>query len=256
MITLLVHESCHYAACFLVGNHIEQVDLLPFGGIMTYKQGIIPHKGLKGVWVHAAGPIGNYIFLHCLGQPIVQQYLHPAFLRSLLLANSSMLFINLLPALPMDGGHIVFCLGYYLFPVFDLIRWLSRLGRCVGISGIMLAVYGLLLYNKLNCSVLIVSIHILFCIGKDHRNLLAENIYPIIHERLAQSVGIRRVEHYLVMHNEPLFNLIPSLKEGRSVSFFFSQEQQLFELTEYAFCRALLENPSSTVKEAYLKFTQ
>ena len=256
LLTLIVHEAFHYGACLLVGEQIEQVELTPCGGVMTYKEGTIPHKGIKGVIVHASGPMGNYLFLIALCLPMVQRCVNPLYLRSLFLANSSMLLINLLPVFPLDGGHIVFCLGYYFFPVAKLIRFLSALGTTVGGCGIALSVYGFLFQQQLNCSLLIISIHLFFHARKEQKLLLAENIFTVIHERLCEVTRIKRIQHYLVMQDEPLTNLLPTLREGISVSYFFWEENLRLELTEYAFCQALLEKNSVTVKEAYLKYTQ
>lgn len=255
LLALIVHETFHYIACCLTGEQIEQLEITPFGGVMTYKRGTCPHKGLKGIIVHAAGPIGNYLVLLCIRLPDIQHFVHLHFLHSLMISNASMMLLNLLPALPLDGGQIVFCLGYYFFPIAKLVHYLSKLGTVVGLAGIMLAAYGLLRYQLLNCSLLIVSIYMVFSAKQSKKTLLAENICAVVHERLSDLPRIQHIEQYRVASNTSLYELIPYLKEGYSVSFCFLENKQYLELTEYAFCHALCVCASLSVKEAYHRFS-
>ena len=255
LLTLIMHEACHYIACSLMKEQIEQVEITPFGGVMIYKRGSYPHKGMKGVFVHAAGPIGNYLLLLCVSLPSIQQGVPSQILHALITSNISMLLLNLFPALPLDGGRIVLCLGYYFFPAAKLIRLLTMMGICIGFAGIVLTVYGLLVYQTLNCSLLIVSIYMMISASQSQRTLLAENIYAVVHERLSESPKVQRIEQYRVAPNTPLYELIPYLKEGCGVSFYFSENNQDLQLTEYAFCRALCARTCISVKDAYHLFT-
>lgn len=255
LLTLFVHEICHYAACRLLGGQIECLEITPLGGVMTYKRGSVPPKGVKGITINAAGPIGNYLFLLCVSLQNVQWCIPAALLHNLIVMNTSMLVLNLLPALPLDGGHIVFCLGYYFFPLVKLIRFLSAMGKAIGGLGLILSVYGLLVWQTLNCSLVIVSLYLIFCSVRSQHSLLAENIYTIIHERLSAPVQIKRMTPYLVSPDIVLYELIPCLKDGHAVSFFFMENRQYLELPEAAFCQALLASPTVTVREAQQSFT-
>lgn len=251
LIAFLIHEFCHFAAAKLVGEQIAALDITPCGGVMIYKSGTVPNKGIKGILVHSAGPAGNWLMLLTAGIPAIEQCFHPAFIRSLLLANLSLLTINLLPVLPLDGGHIVFCLGYYFFPVASLVRMLSMLGMFTGFLGIALSVYGLAIYQMLNCSLLIISFYLIISEGSRRRILLCENVYAVIRERIQTPVRIRKKVAYQVSHDTPLRDLIELLRENTAVSFFFQDGYHLSELTEEAFCWALLSANSETIHDAY-----
>ncbi|MBQ7887797.1 MAG: hypothetical protein IJ313_13025 [Clostridia bacterium] len=256
LIALLIHELWHYVAGRIVGEQIDQLELTPFGGIMRYKRGTVSHKGLRGVFVHAAGPLGNYMCLLAAGMPVIQKAVSPELLRSLIVSNASMLVLNVLPALPLDGGQIVFCLGYYFFPIAKLANCLSVLGIAVGISGVLLAVYGLIIRQMLNCSLVIVSLYLIVCARKSQRSLIAENIYAVVQERLTESIRIKRIEHYQVAPDTALFELIAFLKQDAGVMFSFSEGSRVHVLTEYVFCHALLTVPSMTIREACLNSAQ
>lgn len=254
LLTLFVHESCHYAACRVVKERIEQVEITPFGGVMTYKAGSIPHKGFKGILVHSAGLLGNYLFLLCISLPVFQRFIQLPLLRSLFISNASMILLNLLPALPLDGGHIAFCIGYYFLPIAKLARFLSSLGMIFGGAGVFLALYGLVFHQVLNCSLLIVGVHLIISARASYGILLSENICAVIHERLSAPIKVMRIERYHTLPDVKLFELIPFIKEGSEVSFIFTSNEQVCELSEAVFCQALLTSPSMTVCDAFFTF--
>lgn len=256
LLALLVHEAGHYAASRIIGEQIARIYLTPFGGVMQYKRGVVPSKGVKGVFLHAAGPLGNYLFLLGIGLPGVQNIFHHDLLRILILANSSMLLFNLLPALPLDGGQIVFCIGYYLFPVTKLASVLFSLGILTGISGLMLSIYGLISHQMLNCSLVIVSLYLIVITIQSRKTLLAENICAVIQERWTAPPRIRRIEHYQVSPETPVLDLVPLIKENISISVSFSDDNHTRILTEDILCNALLSKSQSTLREAYALFSQ
>ena len=249
---LLIHELGHYAAAELVGEQIAMLEITPCGGVMIYKQGACPHKGMKGILVHSAGPAANWLFLLTAGIPACQRISNPALMHSLFLANVSMLVINLLPVLPLDGGHVIFCLFYYFFPVSGLVRCLSFLGMISGIAGIALCIYGLIYHQVFNCSLAIISFYLVISEGNHRRMLLCENIYTVIHERMLSEHQIRKKVTYQVSPDTILLDLIDLLKQNISVSFVFYEKQKMLELTEEEFCRALLTMQTATVRNAYL----
>ena len=253
---LLVHELGHYVAARFTGEKIAQLELTPFGGVMRCKPGSVSSKGVKGLLVHAAGPVGNYALLFVFSMPAIQQLLDAVFLRSIIAANLSMLMLNLLPALPLDGGQIVFCIGYYLFPIARLTGFLYALGAAAGGSGILLCLYGLFSYHTVNCSLLIVSLYLIAIASQSHKTLLSENIYAVIQERLTDIPRIRKIVHYHAAPDTALFELIPLLKPDIGVEISFSKETQVYTLTETAFCHGLLSMPSETLYEAWFRFSQ
>ena len=107
---LLIHEAAHLAVGHSMGERIESIELTPFGGIIHYSSGASPHKGVKGVAVAAAGPLANYALIGLMSFPEMQLFLPYCFIRQAILMNAGMMFLNLLPVLPLDGGRIVFIL--------------------------------------------------------------------------------------------------------------------------------------------------
>ena len=249
--SLLIHELSHYAACKVIGEEIDQLEITPLGGIMTRKRGVTSSKGLKGVYIHAAGPLGNYAAILLSSMALTYGIGEAGLFQSMLITNTSMMLINLLPALPLDGGQILFCLGYYFFPVAKLVYCLSALGFLLGIGGILLSIYGLAFRGLLNCSLMIISIHMIISSMKCHRTLIAENIYTVMHERISKVSTTRKVVFYQVTPDKPLIELIAYLKQNRSIFFIFTEAESTHVLHEHAFCQTLLTMPCATIRQAY-----
>lgn len=256
LLALAVHEICHYMAAKLIGERFSSLELTPFGGVMRYAHGSTSSKGLKGVFLHAAGPMGNYAFLLAAGTPIIQDQFPAELLRSTILSNSSMLLINLLPALPLDGGQIVFCLGYYLFPIAKLTAVLTALGVITGTLGMLISIYGLMCHQTLNCSLFIVSLYLMIIAVQSRSHLLCENICVVAQEKLEDTARIQQIRSYQAASDTPLLDLLPLLKQKTAVRVFFIKENRQYELTDMQLCRALLATPSATLLEAYLLSSQ
>lgn len=252
---LTVHELGHILAARLLGERISAVELAPFGGVMTYAPGYSPAKGLRGIALAAAGPLGNELALLLLGMatrsPMLCALMNGELLRQMIGANAAMLALNLLPALPLDGGRIVFCAGYYLFGVSALSLLLCTLGTVLGLLLCVLAIYGALSLGTLNLSLIIVGSYLTVCAVRSRDALLCENLYAVVHERL-QSCEQRctRAEVLRVSGETPLYALIPHIARSKAcIPVLEEDDSAPILLSETAVLRALLENPAQSVRE-------
>ena len=253
---LTVHELGHALAARLLGERICAVELAPFGGVMTYAPGYSPAKGLRGIALAAAGPLGNELALLLLGAATRSEMLCSLMggelLRQMIGANAAMLALNLLPALPLDGGRIVFCAGYYLFGVSALSLLLCALGTALGLLLCALAIYGAFALGMLNLSLMIVGGYLSVCAIRSRDALLCENLYAVVHDRL-QSGGQRCARAVLlrVGGETPLYALIPHIAKARACILVLEEEGSApVLLSETSVLRALLKNPAQSVREA------
>ena len=252
LITLLIHEFCHYAVGKAVGERIEQLELTPFGGVMIYHRGTISSKGIQGILVYSAGPFGNYALLFLISKCSNLQMLNPEFLRCLVISNTSMLVLNLLPALPLDGGRIAICIGYYFLPIGKLVSFLSASGVMIGLSGIALTVYGLITTRLFNCTLILISIYLIFSATQCKKTMYAENFYSLVFEQMRSSSLPKHVYHYLVDPQTRLLDLLPLLKQENYAYFLFDYgKEQNCTINETQYCQALLTSPASTIAQAY-----
>jgi len=249
VVALLVHEFGHIIVCRLMGDSIEQLELTPVGGMMTYAHDKAPSKGIKGSCVAAAGPAANYLFLMFMGAfPDLFEF---SLRKSIAASNAAMFFLNLVPVLPLDGGRIVFCLGYYIFPVARLILLLCGMGIATGIGFILLALYGAIKLRCLNCSMIIVGIYLSYCAWTCRSQMTIENLYAIIQERTDERRQLQPIKLYHVSWETKLIRLAPLLAGGYLCEFVCTDKETEYRITEKALCRKLLEQPFLSVGEAF-----
>jgi Zn-dependent protease len=110
---VLLHEFGHALACRQTGGQADTIVLWPLGGIAFVKP---PPRPGAYLWSIAAGPLVNAVLF-----PLVTLFavavarlhwrtVHPDFYNfvvTIFLINGVLLFFNLLPVYPLDGGQIV-----------------------------------------------------------------------------------------------------------------------------------------------------
>jgi Zn-dependent protease len=115
-----MHEFGHALACRQVGGKADQIVLWPLGGVAYVAP---PPRPGANLWSIAAGPLVNVVLVPVFfGLLFVSQRVWVgqmpdvhAFLRAVALINLVILFFNLLPIYPLDGGQILRSLLWYPF---------------------------------------------------------------------------------------------------------------------------------------------
>lgn len=116
---VLMHEFGHALACRSVGGHAEQIVLWPLGGIAFVSP---PPRAGAMLWSIAAGPLVNLVMapvlevLWLIARQSGLMYQTPdaySLLKYIRWINTALLFFNLLPVYPLDGGQILRALLWF-----------------------------------------------------------------------------------------------------------------------------------------------
>ena len=118
---VLMHEFGHALACRQVGGQANQIVLWPLGGVAYVAPPLRPGAVL---WSIAAGPLVNVVLAPILG--IAALIAHAGgwdaampnaytFIRTVFIINCALLFFNMLPVYPLDGGQILQALLWFIF---------------------------------------------------------------------------------------------------------------------------------------------
>ena len=118
---VLMHEFGHALACRQVGGQADQIVLWPLGGVAYVAP---PPRPGPTLWSIAAGPLVNVVLTPILG--VIWALAHSAglaetapnaytFVQTLFVINCVLLFFNLLPIYPLDGGQILQSLLWFVF---------------------------------------------------------------------------------------------------------------------------------------------
>lgn len=135
---LFLHELAHAVMARAFGCRIESVELLPFGGMAR-----IRHASLSDYaefCIAAAGPIASFILG---GLTAAAVYAFPKTVLALdafLLFNLTLALVNLLPALPLDGGRMLRCLLARRMGISSAARLSALLGVLFGVCFLALGV--------------------------------------------------------------------------------------------------------------------
>src|ERR1039457_705024 len=118
---VLLHEFGHALACRQVGGQATQIVLWPLGGVAYVAP---PPRPGAVLWSIVAGPLVNVLLVPVLALARFAgksaDWIHVApnvylFLRAISYVNYALLFFNLLPIYPLDGGKILWALLWFVF---------------------------------------------------------------------------------------------------------------------------------------------
>lgn len=247
VLALGVHECAHVMTAKILGEQLNGVELTPFGGVISYDK--TPQKGLRGLLVALSGPLANYIALAVV-PGIPSHLLSYSLKRSLIIANAMMLGLNIMPALPLDGGQALFALGYYVIKTDRLIRMLTCLGGVLGLSFIGVGIYGIFRLKMLNLSVWMIGLYLIVYARKISEQMMAENLYAIIRERIENKTRLGPVTVYRIEEEMLLLDAMNMLSQAKAALFQVENSTSLQFIDEKTLCRAFLKNPNTSVRTA------
>ncbi len=137
-VCVFFHECAHMITCKILGIPVLGVKPLPWGLTATAP---IMYEPYSQFLVSVAGPGCNFFLLmfsgfvrHLFGEEVSELFV---------LANLADGLLNLIPALPLDGGII---LKSFLCSKLGLVRGFLWMIRCTGAVGIMLMVFGIRMF--------------------------------------------------------------------------------------------------------------
>jgi stage IV sporulation protein FB len=148
----LLHEVTHAVVAASYGLQVEEIEILPFGGVARIRDLDLSalNPEIEAV-VALAGPVENLILAGVAwvlaGYGVWNISLAGLFIR----ANLGLAVFNLLPALPLDGGRLLRAYLAQRFSWRQATDIAARLGQALGAVlfclGVVLLRYGLLFLN-------------------------------------------------------------------------------------------------------------
>ena len=169
---LSLHELAHIAAARLLGIRIEEIHLTPFGGSARmenpYGVGAVPLFVTS-----AAGPAVNLLCAVVFAALTQWQLISAAVSVSHISVNLILCFFNLLPALPLDGGRMLYCILQSLIGTAKALRTGIIIGRFFAGLLVFIALYGWLQSGRLNLCLILAAVFILVS-AQDERSAMLD----------------------------------------------------------------------------------
>ena len=158
-LSLALHEGAHLLSARLAGVRVESVSLMPFGGTARLGNLYALSTG-QVLFVAAAGPLANILVLTASAALCQWGALSPMAALTLMRVNLLLALFNLLPALPLDGGRVLYGLLAGRLGRTRAVDIGIGLGRVAAAALLALTVIGVIRTHRLNVSTLASAIFI------------------------------------------------------------------------------------------------
>ena len=156
--------------------------------------------------------------------------------------------MEIFAAFPFDGGAALFSLGYYVFPISKLIGILNILGMATGGVLCLLACMGEIQYGKLNISLIIVGLYVLFYAKQSKAEFLTQNMFGLLCEHMEKPKKTSKVICCWTFSEASLYSLIPYFLQGHASVFMLETEDGTIAMfSEKQLGKAILDAPLATV---------
>ena len=168
--SLAVHEGAHLLAARAAGIRVTELRLMPFGG--AARLGNLYALPPGHLWaIAAAGPAANLIVLLTASALCQWGWLRVASALALTRVNLTLMLFNLLPALPLDGGRMLYALTCKRLGRGRAAGLGIALGRALSLGLLGLALRGLWVTRRLNLSLVACALFILASASEERRAL-------------------------------------------------------------------------------------
>lgn len=188
-LTAVAHELGHSLVAEIKGYKLNKITLMPFGAIV---QGNFDKPFIKDdLIISLAGPITNLLIAVLF---VASWWVYPIsypYTQVVVQANLSMALVNLLPALPLDGGRILFSFLRLRFAKKTANIICKILG--VILSCILLTTFIISVFSTPNISLLFFSLFVLFgALSREKENNYVRAYVGVSREKLLKGVRISR----------------------------------------------------------------
>ena len=169
-LALGAHEMMHVLAAALLGVKIREIRLMPFGGSarMENPYGV---GGMRILWAALAGPGVNLLLAVVFAALAQWGFLSPVSAAVHVRHNLVLCLFNLLPALPLDGGRILYALLQRHIGEERALKLGILLGRLLAAILLGMMLLGGCIHGKWNLSFLLAALFLISS-GRDEAEAL------------------------------------------------------------------------------------
>ncbi len=209
ILSITVHEAAHIIIADSLGLKIDEIQLMPFGG--KIKIDLIEEARIESrLLTTLAGPMANFLTSLLLFIAVKGNIISIKIGLILIDYQLKFGFLNLLPALPLDGGR-VFSLWLMQHTSFiESIRIASRVGKVIGLILISAGIYDFILLRKGLFLFLVMGVFLFLQSSREEREapltfmklvsgkkgiFLKKGFLPVEHIMALQDVTVKKILH-------------------------------------------------------------
>lgn len=235
-VSILLHEATHAFTAAIFGQSPHCIELTPLGAVMRLEdEARLPC--IKRAGMLLAGPAMTLLLCWSSLLFTKKGMLSVEIGRILFLSNLSILMLNLLPALPLDGGRLLSLLLERFAPLQLVHRIMRGIGSLLGISMILLNIYATWNLGGWNLSLAFAGCCLMYsAITATTSQALAELRHFVDRKIAFERRGRLAISWIAVSSAMPLRNLLRLLPAGKMAMF------SGFEIGSMKSCGWLTEN--------------
>lgn len=179
LLSLFLHESGHILAARMLHVRINRLRLTPFGA-MAHIDNPYSISTSQLFLLSLAGPAANLIVVLTVSAMCHWRLLPLSSGLDLLQINLTMLLFNLLPALPLDGGRMMYALLTRIMPDRRAAETGILTGRLLSLLLLVMAAAGILVKGRLNLSPVFAALFLLASAPDERRALSDSRIRTLV----------------------------------------------------------------------------
>ncbi len=252
--SILLHEGAHAAVAALCGHAPARIELTPLGAVMRMEdEERLPP--LKRCLMLLAGPCLTLCLCWLALRATACGWVEADTGRLMFMANLSVLLLNLLPVLPLDGGRIVtLILGLFLPPRIT-VRIMRGMTVLFGFTLIALNLWCSWKLGGWNLSLAFAGCCMLYSASVVHLTAAMEELRSYLDRKIhLEGRGFARVHCIAVLHNQPIRRLVKQLPHRRIACFCCLQAGSLKPvgwMTEFDLVQHYLQQPGAHFGELF-----
>jgi len=160
MYLLIVHECGHFFSAMICGVKVNKICIYPFGGISKFDMDFNISQ-FRELVILTAGPLLQLLgYLLLIRIPYMYSYI-----PMIKIYNYSILFFNLLPIYPLDGGKLLNIIFSFKFSFKNSYK------VCIIISYLVTCLFLLMFINNISINVVVIFMFLIYKITFEYRRI-------------------------------------------------------------------------------------
>lgn len=257
-LALAFHECGHLLASKWYQMRIQEIEITPYGGVISLEN-LSASPACAQFILAAAGPffslLGSVMAVIMAQKHIVNYHFAQQFARG----NLILFLVNLMPALPLDGGRMMRAVLTRFIPYPLATKCLCYLGYALGISLCTLSFY-FAWHGKIQLSPILAGVYLIYAAAQEKKQGTARYITSLIaRRRRLESQEMLPVEFLAVSSSAPARGLLSGLSAGKYHVFYVLSEdgmEHLGTVEEKQFCDAVLQRNDQSMGQLIKKRKQ
>ncbi len=251
--SIVLHEGAHALAAALLGQPPQEIEVTPMGAVMRLEDEERMPPVRRAVML-AAGPTMTTLLAHLSLWMTAHGWLSLTTGRALFLANAAILMVNLLPALPLDGGRLLALLLGRFLRGETVSQVMRATGTLLGLCAIGGSIWLAWRYGGFNWSLAAAGCFLMYAASTATVTQAMAELRRLMDRKITlESRGVVPIRRVAIMADLPLHRALRMLHPSKVTEFAVMERgtmRSLGVLTETEVVSAWLEHPELTCAEA------